>query len=84
MSALLQIAQSLSRWQILDMVHLHRTGRAIEYSYRPNWPCQKLLDAKVLAHGGHGKLVPGVLFRSVMDDLVELGRISSAAPSSDT
>lgn len=74
------LAASLSQWQILDMVHLYRTSRPITYCPAPTYPCQRLLAAKILAHGGPGYLHAGPMFTVTFEALKRLGRIAEYQP----
>lgn len=77
----LALAGTLSQWQILDMVHYYRTGRAIQWCEltrhsEPRHSLWKMMNAGILARGGQGRLVAGPRFTEVFEALQELGRIS--------
>lgn len=82
MTAVEEVAHNLSQMAVIEMVHLHRTGRGISYSRdslgndQPRWCLQKLLNLRILARGGPMMLTRGPRFAEVFDALKSLGRIA--------
>ena len=74
-------ARRLSRWQILDMVLIHRSGRMKICRHtvtgRPCKPVQELIDAKIVAEGAGNYVMPGARFEAVLKALHRAGEIQS-------
>jgi hypothetical protein len=80
------VAARLTRWQIIDLVYIHRNGR-MEIGRRPNGetraPVQRLIDDNILSMGGSGQYVlPGPRFKAVVYALARMGQIQSLETSS--
>lgn len=77
------VARRLSRWQILDMVYIHRNGR-MEIGRRADGttraPVQRMLDEGILEMGGsHRYVMPGKRFMPVLQALYRAGEVSTLA-----
>jgi hypothetical protein len=75
------MARRLSRWQIIDMVYIHRNGR-MEIGRRADGktraPVQRMLDEGIVMLGGSGQYVlPGKRFEAVLEALHRAGLIST-------
>ena len=75
------VARRLSRWQIMDMVFIHRNGRmevGRTSAGKTRAPIQSLIDAGVLMAGATGDYVlPGKRFEPVLKALHGAGLIAT-------
>lgn len=74
-------AARLNRWQILDMVLIHRQGRMKICRNQHGKPCRPvadMIDSNILAEGASGDyVVPGPRFVAVIYALHRAGEIQS-------
>lgn len=74
-------AATLSRWQVLDIVHIHREGRLqLSATQNPCAPLRKLIDLEILKRPYRGDsvvdyLIPAHRFRPVLEALWRSGRV---------
>jgi hypothetical protein len=75
------VAARLNRWQILDLVLIHREGRmkiCRNGAGQPCGPVQRLIDDNIICEGAAGDYVlPGPRFTAVMYALARAGEINS-------
>lgn len=78
-------AARLNRWQILDLVLIHREGRMKITRNRDGKPCRPvadMIDSRILAEGASGDyVVPGPRFVAVIYALHRAGEIQSLETS---
>lgn len=79
------LAASLTHWQILDIVYVHKTGRMQISVGTPPWrPLQRLIDLGILKpcsvqNSVVAYLVPSHRFRSILENLWRSGRVARPA-----
>jgi hypothetical protein len=77
------VAARLSRWQILDMVLIHREGRMKICRNHDGYPCRPVRRSiydGILSEGASGDYVmPGPRFTAVMYALARSGAVQSLA-----
>lgn len=75
------LAATLSRWQVLDIVHVHREGRLqLSATQNPCAPLRKLIDLEIFKRPYRGDsvvdyIVPAHRFRPVLEALWRSGRV---------